>query len=174
MQSHLHLDHTGAIGRFPNAIHVVQRAEYEYAFTPDWFAVASYIRKDFDKTDLQWLFLDGKATDFYDLFGDGTVRLIFTPGHSVGHQSFLIHLPKTGPILLTADAAYTLDHWNEKALPGFWPRHGALGAQIAPSRPANWRASGDGPRPGSMANVQESARVLRLRGSSGNSPFGPI
>jgi N-acyl homoserine lactone hydrolase len=53
------------------------------------------------------------------LFGDGTVKMIFTPGHAPGHQSFLINLPKSGPILLTIDAAYTLDHWNEKALPGF-------------------------------------------------------
>ena len=45
--------------------------------------------------------------------------MIFTPGHSVGHQSFLVRLPKSGPILLTVDAAYTLVHWNEKALPGF-------------------------------------------------------
>jgi N-acyl homoserine lactone hydrolase len=122
LQSHLHLDHTGAIGRFPNAVHVVQRAEYEYAFTPDWFAAGAYIRKDFDKPDLRWMFLEGLATDFYDLFGDRTIRLIFTPGHSVGHQSFLINLLKSPPMLLTADAAYTLDHWNEKALPGFSPR----------------------------------------------------
>jgi glyoxylase-like metal-dependent hydrolase (beta-lactamase superfamily II) len=119
LQSHLHLDHTGAIGRFPNAVHVVQRAEYEYAFTPDWFAAGAYIRKDFDKPALRWMFLEGLATDFYDLFGDRTIRLIFTPGHSVGHQSFLINLLKSPPMLLTADAAYTLDHWNEKALPGF-------------------------------------------------------
>jgi N-acyl homoserine lactone hydrolase len=38
MQSHLHIDHSGSVGRFPNATHVVQRAEYEYAFTPDWYA----------------------------------------------------------------------------------------------------------------------------------------
>jgi N-acyl homoserine lactone hydrolase len=79
----------------------------------------NYIRKDFDKPALQWMFLEGLATDFYDLFGDGSIRLIFTPGHSVGHQSFLINLLKSPPMLLTADAAYTLDHWNEKALPGF-------------------------------------------------------
>lgn len=36
--SHLHSDHSGAIGRFPEATHVVQRREYEYAFAPDWFA----------------------------------------------------------------------------------------------------------------------------------------
>jgi N-acyl homoserine lactone hydrolase len=117
--SHLHLDHTGAAGRFPDALHIVQRAEYEYAFTPDWFAGAGYIRKDFDRPGLRWHFLEGTATDPYDLFGDGTVKMIFTPGHSPGHQSFLINLPKSGPILLTIDAAYTLDHWNEKALPGF-------------------------------------------------------
>ena len=39
----------------------------------------------------------GLATDFYDLFGDGTIRLIFTPGHSVGHQSFLVNLLKSPP-----------------------------------------------------------------------------
>ena len=117
--SHLHLDHTGAAGRFPEAFHFVQREEYEYAFTPDWFAAGGYIRKDYDKPGLKWHFLEGLATDYYDLFGDGTVKMIFTPGHAPGHQSFLITLPKSGPVLLTIDAAYTLDHWNEKALPGF-------------------------------------------------------
>ena len=43
---------------------------------------------------------------------------VFTPGHSVGHQSFLVRLPKSKPILLAIDAAYTVDHWNEKTLPG--------------------------------------------------------
>lgn len=119
VQSHMHLDHTGAIGRFPNATHVVQRKEYEYAFTPDWFASGGYIRKDFDKPGLHWQFLEGPATDGYDLFGDGVFKIFFTPGHAPGHQSFLITLPESGPILLTADAAYTSDHWEEKALPGF-------------------------------------------------------
>jgi glyoxylase-like metal-dependent hydrolase (beta-lactamase superfamily II) len=44
--------------------------------------------------------------------------MIFTPGHSPGHQSFLITLPQSGAILLTIDAAYTVDHWENKALPG--------------------------------------------------------
>jgi N-acyl homoserine lactone hydrolase len=117
--SHLHIDHTGAAGHFPEALHVVQRTEYEYAFAPDWFAAGAYIRKDFDRPGLRWHFLEGTATDHYDLFGDGTVKIIFTPGHAPGHQSFLINLPKSGAILLTVDAAYTLGHWEEKALPGF-------------------------------------------------------
>jgi N-acyl homoserine lactone hydrolase len=117
--SHLHLDHTGAAGRFPSAVCLVQRKEYEYAFAPDWFARSGYIRSDFDRPELNWHFLEGAATDYYDLFGDGTIKIISTPGHSPGHQSFLLQLPNIGPVLLTVDAAYTLDHWNEKALPGF-------------------------------------------------------
>jgi N-acyl homoserine lactone hydrolase len=119
VQSHLHMDHTGAAGRFSDAIHVVQRAEYEYAFTPDWFSAGAYVRKDFDKPNLKWFFLQGKQTDFYDFFGDGVIRLIFTPGHSPGHQSLLIYLPETGPILLTVDAVYTMEHWEKNVLPGF-------------------------------------------------------
>ncbi|MCD2178632.1 AttM family quorum-quenching N-acyl homoserine lactonase [Rhizobium sp. C1] len=118
VQSHLHLDHTGAIGRFPKAQHIVQRSEYEYAFKPHWFSAGAYIRADFDRPGLNWKFLGGEFTDNFDLFGDGTVRMIFTPGHSPGHQSFLITLPESGPILLTIDAAYTVDHWENRALPG--------------------------------------------------------
>jgi glyoxylase-like metal-dependent hydrolase (beta-lactamase superfamily II) len=79
LQSHLHLDHTGAVGRLPNATHVVQRREHPYAFTPDWFAAAGYIRKDFDRPGLKWQFLEGEATDYYDLDGDGSIVLVFTP-----------------------------------------------------------------------------------------------
>lgn len=118
LQSHLHLDHTGATGRFPNATHIVRRREYEYALAPDWFASGGYIRADFDRPGLKWQLLE-ESEDGYDVFGDGTIRFIYTSGHATGHSSFLIDLPNSGPILLAVDAAYTLDHWNEKALPGF-------------------------------------------------------
>lgn len=119
LQSHLHLDHTGAVGRFPNATHVVQRSEYAYAFTPDWFAAGGYIRKDFDKPNLKWQFLELDFNDMYDVYGDGVVRIIPTPGHSPGHCSFLITLPNSGSVLIAVDAAYTTEHWDEKVLPGF-------------------------------------------------------
>lgn len=118
LQSHLHLDHTGAIGRFPNAIHIVQRKEYEYAFSADWFAEGGYIKKDIQK-DVKWHFLELNNDDVFDLFGDGTVIMIPTPGHSPGHCSFLITLPNHGSILLAIDAAYTTEHWDDKVLPGF-------------------------------------------------------
>ena len=63
--------------------------------------------------------MNGNIDDYHDVYGDGVLTTIFTPGHAPGHQSFLVRLPNSKPILLTIDAAYTLDHWEEKALPGF-------------------------------------------------------
>src|SRR5215212_5673147 len=113
----MHVDHSGAVGHFPNADYIVQRRELEYAYTPDWFQKPAYIRKDFDK-DVSWLFLDGEHDDGYDVFGDGTIKILFTPGHAPGHQSILVDLPGEGKMMLTADACYTMDHYNEAALPG--------------------------------------------------------
>ena len=75
IQTHLHLDHSGAIGHFPNATHVTQRTEYDYAFNPDWFSSPAYIRADFDKPNIRWKFLQGRKTDFYDLYGDGVIKI---------------------------------------------------------------------------------------------------
>ncbi|WP_206411090.1 AttM family quorum-quenching N-acyl homoserine lactonase [Lysobacter enzymogenes] len=116
--SHLHCDHSGAVGRFPDAVHLVQRREYEYAFAPDWFAAGAYARKDFDRAGLRWQFLDGEAGQPFDLYGDGALQAVFTPGHTLGHQSFLVTLRNSGTMILAGDAVYTLDHWNETALPG--------------------------------------------------------
>lgn len=110
LQSHLHMDHTGAIGRFPNATHVVQRAEYENAFAPGRPAARSYVRKDLDRPGLKWAFLNGEGSNGHDLCGDRVICIVFTPGHTLGHQSFLVGLPSGTKYLLTGDAAYTKDH----------------------------------------------------------------
>jgi N-acyl homoserine lactone hydrolase len=114
--SHLHHDHTGAIGQFPNAVHVVRRREYEYAFSPDWFVAPAYVRADFDKPKLRWEFLDEDST--LDFYGDGSVQLVATPGHSMGHQSFFVRTPQSGAKLLAVDAVPTRDHWERKAMLG--------------------------------------------------------
>ncbi|MDT1800576.1 MBL fold metallo-hydrolase, partial [Salmonella enterica subsp. enterica serovar Oslo] len=67
--SHLHSDHTGAIVSFTQATHVVLRHEYEYAFAPDWFTSLYYCLSDFDRPQLNWLFLKWLSDDHYDLYG---------------------------------------------------------------------------------------------------------
>lgn len=121
LQSHLHLDHTGAVGAlasFPNAKVLATRTEFEYGHAPDWFADGGYIRADYVKPGVPWVLLEDHE-DGYDLYGDGVIRMWHTPGHAPGHQSFEITLPSGSAFLLTVDAAYTMAHWNEEALPGF-------------------------------------------------------
>jgi glyoxylase-like metal-dependent hydrolase (beta-lactamase superfamily II) len=54
----------------------------------------------------------------HDLFGDGTMQLLSTPGHTPGHQSILLQLPETGPVLLSGDACWTQWNRDEMTLPG--------------------------------------------------------
>lgn len=115
--SHLHLDHAGGVGYFPNAKYVVQRDELHWAYLPNFYQKAAYIKADFDK-DVDWLILEGRDDDNYDLFGDGTIRIWFTPGHTPGHQSLLVKLDKSGEFLLTGDCCYTEEILNEDILPG--------------------------------------------------------
>jgi len=115
--SHLHFDHAGGIGLFPNATYVLQRQELHYAYVPDPFMKLAYLREDFDK-EINWLLLDGWNDNRYDLFGDGKIILYYTPGHTPGHQSVLVNLEESGPMLLAADACYTEENLNELKLSG--------------------------------------------------------
>ena len=115
--SHLHLDHAGCVGHFPNARYIVQRDELHFAYVPDPYMKAAYIRKDFDK-DVDWFILNGWDDDRFDLFDDGAIQIYFTPGHTPGHQSILVNLPESGPMFFAADACYTSDNLENGTLPG--------------------------------------------------------
>jgi glyoxylase-like metal-dependent hydrolase (beta-lactamase superfamily II) len=116
--SHLHLDHAGGTGDFPNAEYFTQREEMHYAYVPDFYQAGAYIRADFDKPQLNWHLLEGQSDEGYDVFGDGALKIIFTPGHTPGHQSLLVNLKNSGPTLLTGDCVYTQEILNEDVLPG--------------------------------------------------------
>jgi glyoxylase-like metal-dependent hydrolase (beta-lactamase superfamily II) len=120
LQTHLHADHVGALHvseAFPNARFVTARREWEYSGAPDAFAAATYVRKDLDKP-AAWMFVED-GEDGYDLYGDGAILMYHTPGHTVGHLSFLIRLADSGSVIVMGDACDTIDHWNELCLPGF-------------------------------------------------------
>ena len=102
--SHFHLDHAGNIEMFPNAKHVVQKVELKTAWWPEKFQRAAFVLKDYDQTrGYDFMELNGD----FDLFGDGTVTILDTKGHTQGHQSVRVRLPKTGTLILAADAVYT-------------------------------------------------------------------
>ncbi len=113
VQTHLHIDHTGALGHFPSATVVVHTRELQAARAAESPIASGYVREDYDRPDVRWQLAEGEL----DLFADGTIRLIETPGHSAGHMSVLLHLDETGPVLLTADAADNRAQWEGREHP---------------------------------------------------------
>ncbi len=90
----------------------VQARELSFAFEPPVYQRDIYVRADFD-LGLDWREVDGD----HDLFEDGSVRLIHTPGHTPGHQSLLVRL-RGQTVFLLADAAYLLPKMRARLLPG--------------------------------------------------------
>ncbi|RZN01347.1 MBL fold metallo-hydrolase [Bradyrhizobium genosp. SA-3] len=102
--SHTHPDHTGNVELFPQATVYVQKAEY------DWPAANNEPR--FKPSHPVELLAGDK-----DVFGDGSVTILSTPGHTPGHQSLLVKLPKTGAVILTGDAVHFKDNWDNRRVP---------------------------------------------------------
>jgi glyoxylase-like metal-dependent hydrolase (beta-lactamase superfamily II) len=113
--SHSHPDHAGNIEMFPNTLMLVQRIEYEWAGS----------RQDtvaFNKKHPVKL-IDGD----YDIFGDRSLVLLSTPGHTPGHQSLLVRLPKTGRVILSGDAAHFETSFEHRYVPtNSWSREATL------------------------------------------------
>ena len=119
VMSHLHYDHASGIGQFPDATFVVTRAEWEWAAGHGFFK--GYRHQLFD-TGGDWRLVDFDAPEAeshatfgrtLDLLGDGSVRLVSTPGHTMGHQSVLLRLGGGRELLVVADAADTQRHLDD-------------------------------------------------------------
>lgn len=110
--SHSHLDHIGNIEMFPNALHVIQKKELYQAWWPEKFQRGgAHVMEDYDDArDFNYVELNGD----YDLFGDGSVMILSTPGHTLGNQSMKVKLPQTGTVILAQDAI-----WMEENLEGY-------------------------------------------------------
>jgi N-acyl homoserine lactone hydrolase len=111
VNSHLHFDHAGGNACFPNATVVVQRSEWHAGMDPDSVAALGFNPRDYDLGHKVKL-VDGE----YDLFGDGRVVLLPTPGHTPGHQSLKLRLD-SGEVVLAADACYFCRTLRERRLP---------------------------------------------------------
>ncbi|WNO08631.1 N-acyl homoserine lactonase family protein [Teredinibacter sp. KSP-S5-2] len=111
--SHLHMDHTGNANLFANAKWLVQSTEHQIAVSKQ---AANY---GFTPQDYQNLKQVKLLAGDYDVFGDGRVKIISTPGHSPGHQSLFLDLKHYGPVLLSGDLYHFERNRLEKAVPIF-------------------------------------------------------
>lgn len=111
--SHLHFDHCGGTELVPNARILVQRSEWEAGHLPELVEHDVYNPADFDLGhDLR--LIEGP----HDVFGDGRVRCLPTPGHTAGHQSLRVELD-SGPVVLTGDCIYMRQQLEEMSVPPF-------------------------------------------------------
>jgi N-acyl homoserine lactone hydrolase len=98
INSHLHADHCGGNASIPNATLVIQKPELDYARAQDGSSL--YSVADWDHGH-KVLALNGE----HDLYGDGSVVLVPSYGHTPGHQCARVRLPG-GDVMLTADCCY--------------------------------------------------------------------
>jgi N-acyl homoserine lactone hydrolase len=113
--SHAHLDHMGNVKLFPKAIHVIQKKELYQAWWPEKFQGREggvFVMGDFDGPARSFNYLELEGD--YDLFGDGSVMVISTPGHTLGHQSMKVKLPSGKTIVMAQDAI-----WVKENLEGY-------------------------------------------------------
>jgi N-acyl homoserine lactone hydrolase len=123
VMTHLHVDHASAISEFPRATFLLSKDEWAAASEPRGY-LRGYVRRQFDHAfDYRLLDFNSSRSDSFasfgrsfDLFGDGSVRLVYTPGHTRGHLSLVLRLAAR-EALIAGDAIYTMRTLRESALP---------------------------------------------------------
>jgi glyoxylase-like metal-dependent hydrolase (beta-lactamase superfamily II) len=114
--SHFHGDHTGQLPSLPDATLLIGAKEWEALTAPKPMAGANV---DAFK---HWISGGGKVEPQpadKDVFGDGTVVILRTPGHTPGHQSLLVRTKGSGAFILVGDAAHFHENYESDGVPGF-------------------------------------------------------
>lgn len=110
--SHLHFDHTGNLGLFPKSTFLIAAEELAAArakkppFGVDPASIAPLANARIKTFELD-----------YDVFGDGTVKMLKTPGHTEGHRSLIVKLPASGVLLITGDLYHTRQNYEQGLVP---------------------------------------------------------
>ena len=113
--SHSHGDHSGNANLFGASTVYMQQPEYDAVFGGEpqkyGFLASNFENLKGSKTV--------KLNGDYDVFGDGSVIIKSTPGHTPGHQSLFVRLPKSPPVLLSGDLCHLQANWDAMRAPSF-------------------------------------------------------
>jgi glyoxylase-like metal-dependent hydrolase (beta-lactamase superfamily II) len=110
--SHFHFDHTGNANLFMHSTWILNSLELEAVLGPKPpFGADKAPISGYSKVHTQMI--DGD----YDVFGDGSVRILKMPGHTPGHQSLIVRLPHSGAVMLSGDLYHTLQNRRERLVP---------------------------------------------------------
>jgi glyoxylase-like metal-dependent hydrolase (beta-lactamase superfamily II) len=116
--SHYHGDHTGQVASFPKATLLLGTREWDAISAPKPAEGVNF--KPFEG----WIKGENKVEPLplgldKDVFGDGSVIVLRTPGHTPGHSSLLVRLPQTGAVILSGDAVHFRENFDSDGVPAF-------------------------------------------------------
>jgi glyoxylase-like metal-dependent hydrolase (beta-lactamase superfamily II) len=114
--SHYHADHTGQVASFPKATVLIGKGDWDAIASPTPAQGVNF--KPFEA----WIKGESKVEPLTldkDVFEDGSVIVLRTPGHTPGHSSLLVKLPQTGAVVLSGDAIHFRENYNAFGVPTF-------------------------------------------------------
>jgi N-acyl homoserine lactone hydrolase len=114
--SHYHADHTGQVASFPQATLLIGKGDWDAITSPKPAEGVNF--KPFEG----WIKGENKVEPVAldkDVFGDGSVIMLYTPGHTPGHHSLWVKLPEMGNVIITGDAAHFRENFDGDGVPAF-------------------------------------------------------
>ncbi|OQM76972.1 N-acyl homoserine lactonase family protein [Manganibacter manganicus] len=114
--SHYHFDHIGQAADFPKAKLLIGKADFDaLKATPPPFGAEPSLLEPWLKGGATVETVTGDK----DIFGDGSVTMLYAPGHTPGSRALLVQLAKKGPVLLSGDVAHFEKQFETGNVPGF-------------------------------------------------------
>ena len=113
--SHMHFDHVGVANEVVGATLIIQEEEYDAVFNRDSELPGVDASLVVKLKDAERLLIRGD----HDVFGDGRIRIVATPGHTPGHQSLFVDLSNTGPVILSGDLYHFAISRQDRRVPSF-------------------------------------------------------
>jgi N-acyl homoserine lactone hydrolase len=114
--SHYHGDHVGQAGSFPKSTLLIGKGDWDALTSPK--PPEGAVSAPF----ANWIKGEGKVEAVpldKDVFGDGSVIMLYTPGHTPGHHSLLVKLPQMGAVLISGDLAHFRENYETNGVPTF-------------------------------------------------------